>query len=237
MDTIIPVIDLLRNEVVHAVAGDREHYRPIRSQLAEGSAPSTFANAFRRLGFRSIYVADLDAIMGVGDNDESVDQIIESGLAVWLDAGITSDKAAEALFVRGIHKVIIGLEVIESQEQIAKTLSVIDSDRMVISLDMKHGQIITRERSWRRAAPFTVAASLIELGVEEMILLDVGRVGTGNGTGTEELCRQIRSSYPEVPICVGGGVADHSDVDRLLDCGASRVLVSTALHDRRIVIS
>src|SRR5947209_7775724 len=60
---IIPVLDLKAGLAVHAVAGDRAYYQPIRSILHQGSDPIGLARAYRdKLGLSDLYVADLDAI-------------------------------------------------------------------------------------------------------------------------------------------------------------------------------
>ena len=62
---LIPVIDLLDGQAVHAVIGKREHYRPVKSVLCDTPDPFEVATAFRdRLGLNEIYIADLDAIQG-----------------------------------------------------------------------------------------------------------------------------------------------------------------------------
>ena len=62
---LIPVIDLMQGQVVRAVRGQRQSYRPIVSTLCEGSAPVDIAQALcRRAGARRLYIADLDALLG-----------------------------------------------------------------------------------------------------------------------------------------------------------------------------
>ena len=94
MDGVIPVIDLKQGQVVHAIAGDRDHYRPISSQLPCDATPRSVAKAFVQYGFKTVYVADLDAILGVGDNDHSIQAIRDAGLHVWLDRGIRAGNEA-----------------------------------------------------------------------------------------------------------------------------------------------
>ena len=66
---IIPVVDLMGGVVVRATAGRRDAYRPIISPLAASSAPCDIVAGFLRLHpFTVVYVADLDAILGRGDN-------------------------------------------------------------------------------------------------------------------------------------------------------------------------
>jgi phosphoribosylformimino-5-aminoimidazole carboxamide ribotide isomerase len=62
---IIPVLDIFRGCAVHARGGNRVSYAPLSSQLAPGTTGDALAivRAFHdRLGFRDLYLADLDAI-------------------------------------------------------------------------------------------------------------------------------------------------------------------------------
>jgi phosphoribosylformimino-5-aminoimidazole carboxamide ribotide isomerase len=55
---VIPVIDLKSGAAVHAVRGERERYRPLRSGLVAGSDPVEVARAVREaLGLGELYVA------------------------------------------------------------------------------------------------------------------------------------------------------------------------------------
>jgi phosphoribosylformimino-5-aminoimidazole carboxamide ribotide isomerase len=65
----IPVIDLMHGQVVRAQMGDRASYRPLESLLSPTSDPVDVVRGL--LGvfpFQTLYVADLDAIQGNGDN-------------------------------------------------------------------------------------------------------------------------------------------------------------------------
>ena len=62
---LIPVIDLMRGQVVRAVRGDRQSYRPIVSTLCEGSDPVVVARALcAHCDSNRLYAADLDALTG-----------------------------------------------------------------------------------------------------------------------------------------------------------------------------
>src|SRR6266498_930292 len=64
---IIPVLDLAGGVAVHARAGERARYQPVRSVLSPDCIgdPLALLRAFReRLGAERCYLADLDAIGG-----------------------------------------------------------------------------------------------------------------------------------------------------------------------------
>jgi len=88
---VVPVIDLKAGTAVHAVRGERESYRPVRSVIAGADGDAlALAHAFRaQLGLDELYVADLDAIGGAGDRERvAPDRAIAFALAAHgLDRG------------------------------------------------------------------------------------------------------------------------------------------------------
>jgi phosphoribosylformimino-5-aminoimidazole carboxamide ribotide isomerase len=69
---LIPVVDLLNGEVVHARKGQRSHYLPLQSSLCQGTQPETVVGALLDLyPFRTLYIADLDAIQRRGSHADA----------------------------------------------------------------------------------------------------------------------------------------------------------------------
>src|SRR5258706_15868035 len=67
---IIPVLDLRGGIVVRAHRGQRDQYRPLESPLSPTSDPAdVMRGLYSVYPFRTFYVADLDAIMGTGNNE------------------------------------------------------------------------------------------------------------------------------------------------------------------------
>jgi phosphoribosylformimino-5-aminoimidazole carboxamide ribotide isomerase len=76
-----------------------------------------------------------------------------------------------------------------------------------------------------------LATDVYRFGYRTMIVLDIGRVGSNEGPGTEVTCKLIRGALPDVELLTGGGVRGWDDVRQLEDAGADAVLVASALHD------
>src|SRR5262249_30281127 len=87
---------------------------------------------------------------------------------------------------------------------------------------------------WGTSDPFTLARSVVALGIRRLLLLDLARVGTGRGTGTLELLARLRGDDAQLEISVGGGIADRDEVRALARAGAAAVLIGSALHDGRL---
>src|SRR5947208_666357 len=81
----------------------------------------------------------------------------------------------------GPWKTVIGVESATGPE-------VLDAG-CCFSLDLRDGVPL---RPWADG-PEGIATLAVERGVGSLIVLDLARVGTGTGTGTEELCGRLRS--------------------------------------------
>src|SRR5437868_5115866 len=104
---ILPVMDLLRGQVVRAVAGRRAEYRPIVSRLAASADPVAIAHAFRaRLGVEELYIADLDAIGGAAPALPLFRSLAAAGFQLWVDAGLRTEAGAAPLIEAGVSSVV-----------------------------------------------------------------------------------------------------------------------------------
>ncbi|MBE3115648.1 hypothetical protein IMZ68_00435, partial [Candidatus Bathyarchaeota archaeon] len=73
------------------------------------------------------------------------------------------------------------------------------------------------------------------MGVLGFIVLDLARVGSGEGVNMDFLKEAIASLG--TGVYVGGGVRGVADLIELRDLGVSGVLVATALHNGKISIT
>lgn len=226
---IIPVVDVKGGQAVHAIAGDRAHYQPLRSVVHPGTDPLAIARALREtFGFAELYLADLDAIAGAPPALPLYRKISGLGVTLWLDAGARDRLTADACSAL-IH--VLGLETLAGAESLRAIVAAHGPDRLAFSLDLRDGVPITATGSnWPSRDPFEMARIVLEIGVKRIILLDLGRVGTGTGLGPLRLLDRVRAHDPEVEIIVGGGIVGEADLVVLKEHGATAALVGTALH-------
>jgi phosphoribosylformimino-5-aminoimidazole carboxamide ribotide isomerase len=234
---IIPVIDLKAGQAVHARAGDRAHYRPLRSVLHEGADPIGLARACRRtLIGDELYLADLDAIAGTPPALRIYRELAEVIPILWIDAGVRDRSDVLPLLDAGVSTVVAGLETLRGPSALARIVTWAGADRVVFSLDLRAGRpLIDTSSSWGTDDPKLLAEIALALGVRRILLLDLDRVGTGRGTGTIPLLRALVAASSSAPeIAVGGGIAGVADLTPLAHAGAAAVLIGSALHDGRI---
>jgi len=231
---VVPVIDILNGVVVHAVGGFRSQYQPIQSTITKSNAPIDVAQAFKTLGFSELYVADLDAIVECTSDFAPVKHIVdEASLSLMVDAGITNQSRATLLLKTGVSKIVIGTETLTSKTFISQALKQFGSDHIVVSLDLKGDKVLTKPQFGEYTNPICLLKEFKALGVKEIIVLDLTRVGSGEGVNIALLKEAIALG---LEVYVGGGVRDIRDLIELRSSGVKGALVATALHNGKISI-
>jgi phosphoribosylformimino-5-aminoimidazole carboxamide ribotide isomerase len=225
MMRIVPVLDLKGGNVVHARRGQRADYAPLRSPLVEGCEPVAVARALCALcRTKKLYVADLDALAG-GPIDEATIAKLASVAEPWVDAGATSPESASSLRRAGVARNVVGTESLGPGLEI--------DGPVVLSVDLRDGRLISPNPELAGRAAAAAAPLARALGVDELLVIDLARVGSGAGPALEAVA-ELSAALPGVAIYAGGGVRDESDLRALESAGAAGALVATALHEGRI---
>ncbi len=233
---IVGVIDLKDGTAVHAVRGDRERYRPVRSAIggADGDALA-LARGFRaELGIEEVYVADLDAIVGGSDRAAGSDHpallgALAGEARLMVDAGVSEPAAAWALLDLGAQRVIVGTETLGGAAALDRLLADLPEGAVILSVDLRDGRVLSPDPQLAgRSAPDALAR-LQRPGLREAIVLDLARVGSGEGPDVE-LIAELHDAFPDLELLAGGGVRHAGDLRALDAAGAAGALVATALH-------
>jgi phosphoribosylformimino-5-aminoimidazole carboxamide ribotide isomerase len=231
----IPVIDILNGVVVHAVRGKRNEYKPLQSSLSSSVDPVEVAKDFKKLGFSELYVADLDAIIDCSADFQVFQRITDvTGLNLMVDAGVTSMGRAEKLLESGVSKLVIGTETLQNKSFVGEAVKVFGSDRVIVSLDLRGDKVLVKLGFNGCTDPMCLLKEFKAMGVSQVIVLDLARVGSGEGVGVDFM-KKVLAEVP-LNLYVGGGVRDISDLLELRDTGISGALVATSLHSGKISI-
>lgn len=233
---IIPVIDILDKKVVHAIKGQRYNYQPLESVLFKSTDPLETAKGFKSLGFTELYVANLDAIIDCSTDFGFFKDIAEeTGLRLMVDAGVTSLGRGQKLFENNVSKLIIGTETLQSKKFVAQAVEIFGSNRVVVSLDLKGDKILVKLGFDGCLNPVCLLKDFKDMGVSQIIVLDLAKVGSGEGVNLDFVKKVI--AEVGVEVYVGGGVRDINDLIELKELGVSGALIATALHLGKISIS
>lgn len=222
---LIPVIDLMGGAVVHARRGARDAYRPIQTPLSASAEPLDVAAGLLALGaFRTLYIADLDAIAGKPGHDEVLAALRarHPGLALWVDAGEADPAALARRMAHGPGRPVVGSESLVGSAQARAALAAVGQGG-ILSLD--HGPEGPR-------GPGELHADA-SLWPEAVIVMTLARVGAGQGPDLETL-RAVLARAGGRRVYAAGGVRDAGDLHALADLGVAGVLLASALHDGRL---
>jgi phosphoribosylformimino-5-aminoimidazole carboxamide ribotide isomerase len=251
---IIGVIDLLGRRAVHARAGVRQSYQPVRAVAGSPIEPGdvlALAGAYLdRLGLRELYVADLDAILAArgeshgtdhlgggldrGSGDTLVAAVGALGAPLWVDAGVSSAERARHALGLGAARVVVGLETLPSYDALAEVCTAVGGDRVAFSLDLRDGDPVVTSGDISPGEPAdVVAAHAADAGAAAVIVIDLARVGTDSGLDLG-LIGRVRVAVPGLTLLAGGGIRGLEELERLADSGCDGALVATALHSGRL---
>src|ERR1700704_210894 len=176
---IIPVIDVMGGVVVRARMGQRDRYRPITTPLSPTSYPVDVARGLLSVHpFKTLYVADLDAIAGREDNRAVLMRLKAEfpQLTLWVDNGIL---------------------VLGSETQVDATLvrHFAGDTRVTLSLDF-------------RGPSFQGPPALLDdtdCWPQTVIAMTLARGGSGAGPDLDRLPRTPRAPPPAKGYGGGGG--------------------------------
>ncbi len=216
MIEVIPVLDIMNGLVVHAIAGRREKYKPLRrSVLSDKPDPYSILTSLKNMGFTSVYIADLDAIMERGDNS-SVIQV-----ALMLNFKVLADVGRRGLRLLDTDRIayVIGTEYTKYPDEIGLL-----SGR-VISLDMYGDEVMFSNTRKKLNELFDI---LKTIEFKKILVIDLSRVGTETGVN-RVVISELSKIFPG-KLIVGGGVRDENDIVYLKNLGVVGVLVATAIH-------
>jgi phosphoribosylformimino-5-aminoimidazole carboxamide ribotide isomerase len=222
---IVPVLDLKGGVVVHARRGRRAEYAPLRSPLVEGCEPVAVARALcAACRTRTLYVADLDALAGAPVNEAVLSALAEVA-EPWVDAGATTADRAAALGRAGVARNVVGTESLGPDAKI--------DPPVVLSVDLRDGRLISPDPELAGGGPSAALPLARKLGVRELLVIDLARVGAGTGPPLNAV-EELAGALPAVAVYAGGGVRDDADLRALESAGAAGALVATALHEGRL---
>jgi phosphoribosylformimino-5-aminoimidazole carboxamide ribotide isomerase len=191
------------------------------------------AKTLKACGFDELYLADLDAITGGTTNFSIFKRIAdETGLELMVDAGTADLARAEEVLKSHVSKVVIGTETLRHVGFVAEAVEFFGSERVVVSLDLMGDKVLSKLEFDGPQDLAPLLREFQEMSVAQIIVLDLARVGSGEGVNLPVLKTVL--SHSNAKVLVGGGVQNIKDLVELKQIGVAGVLLATALHSGRI---
>ncbi|MHA2038349.1 MAG: HisA/HisF-related TIM barrel protein [Promethearchaeota archaeon] len=233
---VIPVIDILNSEVVHAIKGERKQYKPLSSKLFKTPNPLDILNVLTsKFKFKDFYIADLDAIINHKPNFHLLTKILKiPEINILIDPGIVDIGDILHFSQFDLNKLIIGLETVRNLDVIREAINIIGQEKLILSIDMYKENVISNAKGVKDKNPIEIAKIMEGVGVNKLLLLDLFRVGQKIG-GIPLQYLKIQASFGG-KIFVGGGIRDYKDLMQYKELNFAGVLIATALYDGTIDI-
>jgi HisA/HisF family protein len=218
--TVIPALDLMDGNAVHAKAGPRAEYRPVASPFGQAGDPAAVARGLlAATGSSVLYIADLDAITGSGSNFELVRGLGYAlpDVTIWVDAGFSGVGDCAFWLPLGAT-LVIGSEGVKTAGDWLEIKQAF-GESVVLSLDFD------AEGPRGPGALFADA----DLWPDRVVAMNLGRVGSSEGPDIDGLTALIAQGEGRA-VFAAGGVRNARDLAVLEAAGASGALVATSLH-------
>ena len=201
---IIPCIDLMDGKVVQLIQG--------RDKALEGEAPLLMLDRFA--AFPQIQVIDLDAAMGRGANDRTV-ELLAAHCTARVGGGVRTPERAYKLLEQGAHRVIVGTSAFTRTGINADLLRQMPREHVVVALDSKGGRITVK--GWQESTDLRAEDVVRELEpyCAGFLCTYVDKEGMMQGTDLDWFSRLRAATTHE--ITAAGGITTMAEVRALLD--------------------
>ena len=224
---IIPAIDLKGGKCVRLIQGKMDE------ETVFSDSPLKVAKRWEKLGAKLIHVVDLDgAVSGKPGNKELVAEIARSlSIPVQIGGGIRDFKTAQAYFLDGIDRIILGTVAYDNR-QLVSELSKSYPGKIIVGIDAKNGMVAIKgwvEITEKKA--IELAKEYENLGVAGIIYTDISKDGMMIGPNIDAI-KEFASAI-NIPVIASGGVSNIDDLKKIAEISHYRikgVIVGKALY-------
>lgn len=225
---IIPAVDIKDGKCVRLTQGDYD------KEKIYNNSPLSAAKYWIEKGAKSLHLVDLNGAKdGKTVNFDKIKEIVENvDIAIQLGGGIRNFNNMKKYFELGIDKLIVSTIALENKKLLKKALTEFGSDKIIVSLDIKEGEIAVK--GWLETAklsPEDFLDNLIDLGVRNIIFTDISSDGMLAGPDLEMVKKLNRE---EIDLIAAGGISSKQDLNALKKVGIKKAVVGKALYEGKI---
>lgn len=226
---IIPAIDLMAGQVVRLYKGDP------KQKTVYSEDPLEIAKKWETNGADMLHLVDLDATLGMGSNLSTIKKILEQiSIPVEVAGGLRSESLIMDV-AKVSNRIVIGTLAFQDKELLKKLLLSLGSEKIVISVDHKDGEIVIH--GWQDKTGIRLIDAIkefLEMGFTEFLLTNVSRDGTMEGPDLEFLEQSCK--LKNANIIASGGISNVGDVLDVKKKNAFGVILGKALYEKKISI-
>ena len=223
---IFPAIDIINGECVRLTKGLAEN------KTIYDKSPVEMAKIYQDKGFETIHVVDLDATLGKGSNDKTL-ELIRKNIDIKIEvAGGIRDKAAiQNKINQGFDIIVIGTFAIKGIDEVSKFENNI-LDKISVAIDLKDNKIASH--GWQQTSTDSLESIVNiynELPIHSFFVTDVANDGmlSGLNFSTFESIKKLTDKK----ITIGGGVKDLSDVQIGIKNGFDHMVIGKAIYENK----
>ena len=226
---IIPAIDIIGGQCVRLTKGDFD------SKKKYFDDPLEVAAMWKEKGASWIHIIDLDGARTGKVVNLLIAAEIRKRLKVKVQygGGVRDDKTIELVLSNGIDRVILGTRAIEDPEFLRESYYKYGG-KIILSLDYGQDEKVYKH-GWQDESSKKISyffKELEKLGIKEIIITDITRDGTLEGTNTGFL--KSLASTTSMKFIIAGGIGSIEDIKKLKNIenkGVSGVIIGKALYE------
>ena len=223
---ILPAIDIINGECVRLTKGLAEN------KTIYDKSPVEMAKIYQDKGFDTIHVVDLDATLGKGSNDKTLDLIRKNiDIKIEVAGGIRNKSAIQNKINQGFDIIVIGTFAIKGIDEVSKFENNI-LDKISVAIDLKDNKIASH--GWQQTSTDSlenIVNIYNELPIHSFFITDVANDGmlSGLNFSTFESIQKLTKKK----ITIGGGVKDLSDVQIGIKNGFDHMVIGKAIYENK----
>ena len=226
---VIPAIDLMDGKVVRLYKGDP------KQKTVYSDNPIEIAKKWERNGADMLHIVDLDATLGIGSNLPVIKKIIENiSIPIEVAGGLRNESVITDV-AKISHRIVLGTLAFTDKNLLRNLLEKLGSDKIVISVDHKDGEIVIH--GWQKGTGIKLIDAIkefLEMGFTEFLLTNVNRDGTLEGPDLEFL--DIACNLENTNVIASGGISNFKDIQDVKDKNSFGVILGKALYENKISI-
>jgi len=226
---IIPAIDLMNEQVVRLYKGD-----PTQKTVYSDD-PIQIAKLWESNGADMLHLVDLDATLGLGSNLPLIKKIIKEISIPIQVAGGLRDESVIIEMAKISSRIVLGTLAFKDKSTLKKLLSNLGSQKIVISVDHKDGEIVIN--GWQKKTGINLIDAMQEfltMGFSEFLLTNVSRDGTLDGPDLKFL--EQACTLNNAHVIASGGISNITDIKDVKQKNAFGVILGKALYENKISI-